>query len=69
MPNLDPPPTGDNERDRITGSMRKKEGPEIAVSVVCEWVWQPDAMAHLIGLLQRAHVAAVEAGWCDGDGP
>ena len=27
------------------------------------------SLPELIGLLQRAHVAAVEAGWCDGDGP
>ena len=27
------------------------------------------SLPDLIGLLQRAHVAAVEAGWCDGDGP
>ncbi len=26
------------------------------------------ALPELIGLLQRAHAAAVEAGWCDGDG-
>jgi hypothetical protein len=26
------------------------------------------SVPELIGLLQRAHVAAVEAGWCDGDG-
>ena len=27
------------------------------------------SLPELIGLLQRAHAAAVEAGWCDGDGP
>ena len=25
------------------------------------------SLPELIGLLQRAHLAAVEAGWCDGD--
>jgi hypothetical protein len=28
---------------------------------------KPAALPELIGLLQRAHAAAVEAGWCDGD--
>jgi hypothetical protein len=30
---------------------------------------KPASLPALIGLLQRAHEAAVEAGWCDGDGP
>lgn len=28
-----------------------------------------DALPELIRLLQRTHETAVEAGWCDGDGP
>ena len=27
------------------------------------------SLPELIGLLRRAHEAAVESGWCDGDGP
>ena len=29
---------------------------------------KPGSLPELIGLLQRAHAAAVEAGWCNGDG-
>lgn len=30
---------------------------------------KPDALPELIRLLQDAHAAAVQAGWCAGDGP